>query len=139
MRRRVWNAPAVKAVEEGEQSYQEEVPPTPPHKRRGRGRPRAAAAQEVEQEHPPVEQEAPEVNQEAFAAGMAGINQDLEVLNQAIPLIQQMLQQRNQGMSDADVALLYSRVWRVFFYGTRDALDFLNTVEARTQIVYTNY
>ena len=40
----------------------------------GRGRPTTAAAQEVEQEHPPVEQEAPELNQEAFAAGIAGIN-----------------------------------------------------------------
>ena len=39
-----------------------------------RGRPRAAAAQEVEQEHPPVEQEAPKVDPVTFAAGMVGIN-----------------------------------------------------------------
>ena len=26
-----------------------------------------------------------------------------------------------------------------FFYGTRDALDFLNTIEARTWIGYTDY
>ena len=70
---------------------------------------------------------------------MVGINQGLAALNQAIPLVQQMLQQRNQGMSDADATLLYSRVGRVSFDGTGDALDFLNTIEARTQIVYTDY
>ena len=48
MRRRARNAPAIEAAEEGEQSYQDEVSPAPPHRRRGRGRPRVAAAQEVE-------------------------------------------------------------------------------------------
>ena len=56
MRRRARNALAIEAAEGDEQSYQGEVPPIPPCRRRGRGRPRAAAAQEVEQEHPPVEE-----------------------------------------------------------------------------------
>ena len=88
MRRRVPNALAAEAAEGNEQSYQGKVPPTLPCRRRGRGRPRAATAQELEQEQPPVEQQAPEVNQEAFAAGMAGINQGLVALNQAMPLVQ---------------------------------------------------
>ena len=70
---------------------------------------------------------------------MAGINQGLAALNQAMPLVQQMLQQRNQEMSDADAALLYSRVGRVSFDGTGDALDFINTIEARTRTGYTDY
>ena len=77
--------------------------------------------------------------QAAFAAGMAGINQGLAALNQAMPLVQQMLQQRNQEMSDADVALLYSRVGRVLFDGTGDAMDFINTIEARTRTGYNDY
>ena len=104
-----------------------------------RGRPRAAAAQEVEQEHPPVEQEAPEVDPTTFAVSMAGINQGFATLNQAIPLVQQMLQQRNQWMTDADAALLYCRVGRVIFDGTGDALDFINTIEARIRTGYANY
>ena len=51
--------------------------------------------------------------QAAFAAGMAGINQGLVALNQAMPLVQQMLQQRNQEMTDQDAALLCSRVGRL--------------------------
>ena len=47
MRRRAQNAPAAKAAEDGEQSFHGEVPPC---RRRGRGRPRATVAQEVEQE-----------------------------------------------------------------------------------------
>ena len=90
MRRRAQNAPTAKAVEEGEQSFHGEVPPIPPRKRKGRGRPRAAVAQEVEQE-PPVEQEALEVDPTVFAAGMVRINQGLATLNQAMPLVQQML------------------------------------------------
>ena len=50
MRRLAQNSPTVKAVEGDEQSYQGEVPPAPPHRRKGRGRARAATAQEVEQE-----------------------------------------------------------------------------------------
>ena len=42
-------------------------------------------------------------------------------------------------MSDADAALLYSRVRRVPFDVTGDALDFINTIEARTRIGYTYY
>ena len=42
-------------------------------------------------------------------------------------------------MSDADAALLYSRVGRVSFDGTGDALDFLNIIEARTQTGYSDY
>ena len=37
---------------------------------------------------------------------MAGINNELAALNQAMPLVQQMLQQRNQEMSDAEAAVL---------------------------------
>ena len=55
MRKRAQNTPTVEAVDEGEQSYQGEVPPTPPCTRRDRGRPRADAAQKVEQKQPPVE------------------------------------------------------------------------------------
>ena len=54
MKRMSNNVPAAEVAEEDEQSYQGEVPPVSPHRRRGRGRPRAAVAQEVEQE-PPVE------------------------------------------------------------------------------------
>ena len=42
-------------------------------------------------------------------------------------------------MSDADAALLYSIVERVSFDGTGDALDFINTIEARTRTGYTDY
>ena len=45
MRRRARNAPAAEAAEEGEQLYQDKVPPAPPHKRRGRDSPRADATQ----------------------------------------------------------------------------------------------
>ena len=53
-----------------------------------------------------------------FARGMAGINQGLAALNQAMPLVQQMLHQRDHQMTDADAALLYSRVGRVYFDST---------------------
>ena len=55
MRRRVRNAPAAEVAEGDEQSYQGEVPLGPPHRRRGRGRSRVTAAQEVEREQPPIE------------------------------------------------------------------------------------
>ena len=42
-------------------------------------------------------------------------------------------------MSDVDATLLYSSVGRVSFNGTGDALDFLNTVEARNRTGYTDY
>ena len=42
-------------------------------------------------------------------------------------------------MFDADTTLLYSRVGRVPFDGIRDALDFINTIEARTQTGYIDY
>ena len=48
MRRITRNAPAAEAAKEGEQSYHGEVPPAPPRRRMGRGRPRAIVAQEVE-------------------------------------------------------------------------------------------
>ena len=141
MRRRAQNIPAAEPAEEDEHSFQGEVPPEPPRRRRGRGRPRAAVAPEapeVEQQ-PRAEHEIPVEGQAAFAAGMAGINQGLAALNQAMPLVQQMLQQRNQEMSDADAALLYSRVGRVLFDGTGDAMDFINTIEARTRTGYNDY
>ena len=42
MRRRAQNFPAAEPAEEGEHSLQGEVPPDPPRRRRGRGRPRVA-------------------------------------------------------------------------------------------------
>ena len=42
-------------------------------------------------------------------------------------------------MSDTDATLLYSRVERVIFDGTGNALDFINTIEARTRTRYSNY
>ena len=42
-------------------------------------------------------------------------------------------------MTDANAALLYSRVGRVAFDGTGDALDFINTIETRTRTRYTDY
>ena len=52
MRRRAQNIPAAEPAKEGEHSFQGEVPPDSPHRRRGRGRgrPRVAVAQEDEQE-----------------------------------------------------------------------------------------
>ena len=70
---------------------------------------------------------------------MAVINQGLAALNQAMPLVQQMLQQRNQEMTDAEAAILYTRVGRVLFEGTGDAMDFINTIEARTRMGYNDY
>ena len=74
-----------------------------------------APAQEIEQELA-VEPEAPQVDPAIFAAGMIGINQGLAALNQAMPLVQQMLQQRNQEMTDAEAAILYTRVGRGFVH-----------------------
>ena len=42
-------------------------------------------------------------------------------------------------MTDADVVLLYSRIGRVYFDGTGDALDFVNTIESRTRTGYSDY
>ena len=42
-------------------------------------------------------------------------------------------------MTDADAALLYSRVGRVYFDGMGDALDFVNTIESRTRTGYSDY
>ena len=108
--RRARDAHAADAADVDEQSFQNEAfAPAPRRRGRGRGRHRAPAAQEFEQE-PAVEPVAPEVDPTAFAAGMAGINQGLAALNQAMPLVQQMLQQRNQEMTDADASVLYPRV-----------------------------
>ena len=132
MRRRAQNAPTVEAADEDEQSFQDEVfVPTPRRigrgRGRGRGRPRIAEAQGIEPE-PADEPVVPEVDPVVFAAGMAGINQGLAALNQAMPLVQQMLQQRNQGMSDAEAAVLYTRVGRVLFDGTGDAMVFMKSI-----------
>ena len=81
----------------------------------------------------------PEVDPAVFAADMTDINQGLTALNQAIPLVQQILQQRNQEMSDAEAAVLYTIVGRVPFDGTGDAMDFINTIEAKTQTGYNDY
>ena len=50
-----------------------------------------------------------------------------------------MLQQKDQRMTDADAALVYSRVSRIYFDGTRDALDFINTIESRTRTGNSDY
>lgn len=135
--RRVRNALTIEAADDGEQSFQGEAhPPAPP--RRRRGRPRSVVASEQEQQLQ-VEPEALELDPTAFVAGMAGINQGLVALNQAMPLVQQMLQQRNQGMTDADALLLYSKVGRISFDGIGDALDFINTIDSRTRTGYTDY
>ena len=42
-------------------------------------------------------------------------------------------------MIDANATLLYSKVGRVAFDGTGDALDFINTIEAITRNEYTDY
>ena len=94
-------------------------------------------AQEVKPE-PAVEPVAPEVDPTAFVAGMAGINQGLVALNQAMPLVQQMLQQRNQGMSDAEAAVIYTRVGRVLFDVISDAMNFINTIKARSRTGYND-
>ena len=100
--------------------------------------PRVAEAQEVESK-PADELIAPEVDPAAFTASMTGINKGLAALNEAIPLVQQMLQQRNQEMSDEEAAVLYTRVGRVPFDGTGDAMDFINTIKARTRTGYNDY
>ena len=56
-----------------------------------------------------------------------------------MPLVQQMLQQRSPRMTNVDAALLYSRIGRIPFDGTEDALDFINTIEARTRDEYMDY
>ena len=56
-----------------------------------------------------------------------------------MPLVQQMLQQRNQEMSDPEAAILYTRVGRVLFDGTGNAMDFINTIEARTRTGYNDF
>ena len=42
-------------------------------------------------------------------------------------------------MTDAKAAILYTRVGRVLFDGTGDAMDFINTIEARTRTGYNDY
>ena len=42
-------------------------------------------------------------------------------------------------MSDAETAVLYTRVSRVPFDGTGDAMNFINTIEARTRTGYNDY
>ena len=42
-------------------------------------------------------------------------------------------------MSNADAALLYSRIGRVSFDGIGDALDFINTIESRARTWHTDY
>ena len=42
-------------------------------------------------------------------------------------------------MTDSNALLLYSRVGRISFDGTGDALDFINAIESRTRIGYTDY
>ena len=42
-------------------------------------------------------------------------------------------------MTDADTFLLYSRVGRISFDGTRDALDFIYAIESRTSTGYSDY
>ena len=141
--RRARATPAADAAFENEigddQSVQDEIPLAPRRRGRGRGRGRARAVAAQQPDQPPPEPKIPAVDLVALAMGMAGINQGLAALNQAIPLMQQMLQQRDQWMTDVDAALLYSRVGRVYFDGTGDALDFVNTIESSTRTRYSDY
>ena len=141
--RRARAAPAADAAFENEigndQLVQDEIPPAPRRRGRGRGRGRVRAAATQQPDQLPPEPEIPAVDPTAFATGMAGINQSLVALNQAMPLVQQMLQHRDHQMTDADAALLYSRVGRVYFDGTGDALNFVNTIESRTRTGYFDY
>ena len=56
-----------------------------------------------------------------------------------MPLVQQMLQQRTQKISETEVAILYTRVNRIPFDGTGDAMDLMNAIEAKTRTVYNDY
>ena len=42
-------------------------------------------------------------------------------------------------MTDTSITLLYSRVGIITFDGSGDALDFINTIEARMRTGYTDY
>ena len=42
-------------------------------------------------------------------------------------------------MTNADAAVLYTRVGKVSFDGTGDALDFINTIEARNRTRSNDY
>ena len=42
-------------------------------------------------------------------------------------------------MTDANAAVLYSIVGRLSFDGTGDAMDFINTIEARTRTGFNDY
>ena len=42
-------------------------------------------------------------------------------------------------MTDADADVLYTRVGGISFDGTGDAMDFINTIEARNQTGYNDY
>ena len=42
-------------------------------------------------------------------------------------------------MNDADTTILYTRVDRVPFDGTGNALDYINTIEARIRIGFNDY
>ena len=42
-------------------------------------------------------------------------------------------------MSNAEAAVLYTRVGRAPLDGTGDVMDFINTIEARTRIGYNDY
>ena len=42
-------------------------------------------------------------------------------------------------MSDAEATILYTRVGRVPFESIGNAMDFMNTIKARTRTVYNDY
>ena len=42
-------------------------------------------------------------------------------------------------MSDAEAVVIYTRVGRVLFDGTGDAMDFINTIKARSRTRYNDY
>ena len=44
-----------------------------------------------------------------------------------------------QGMSDPEAALFYTRVGKISFDGTSDPLEFLHAIEMRTQTAHTEY
>ena len=60
-------------------------------------------------------------------------SQDIEPILPVVPLMQQVYQ---QGMSDLETALFYARVGRISFDSTSDPLDFLQSIETRTQTAH---
>ena len=136
MRRRARVGPPVDEAED-EGFYQDEfLPPKPPARYRGRGRgkgrPRGASRhrQRELQEDEPTYQDFEE------AAYIPEVPQSAVPIPPTVPQMQPMYQ---QGMSDPEAALFYTRVDKISFDDTSDPLDFLHAIEMRTQTTHTKY